>query len=58
MSKHTLQNPILESWSFGLRPKTSQRLSLLKRLVPVLLQLSPRHQLWIVEPDRIRYREE
>ncbi len=32
--------------------------ALLKRLVPVLLQLSPKHQLWIVEPDRIRYREE
>jgi predicted nuclease of predicted toxin-antitoxin system len=32
--------------------------ALLKRLVPVLLRLSPRHQLWIVEPDRIRYREE
>jgi predicted nuclease of predicted toxin-antitoxin system len=26
--KHTLQNPILESWSFGLSPKTSQRLLL------------------------------
>jgi len=32
--------------------------ALLKRLVPVLLQLSAKHQLWIVEPDRIRYREE
>ena len=32
--------------------------ALLKRLVPVLLQLSPKHQLWIVGPDRIRYREE
>ncbi|HEY6386626.1 MAG TPA: DUF5615 family PIN-like protein [Candidatus Acidoferrum sp.] len=32
--------------------------ALLKRLVPVLLRLSPKHQLWIVEPDRIRYREE
>jgi len=32
--------------------------ALLKRLVPTLLQLSPKHQLWIVEPDRIRYREE
>ena len=32
--------------------------ALLKRLVPGLLQLSPKHQLWIVEPDRIRYREE
>ena len=32
--------------------------ALLKRLVPALLQLSPKHQLWIVEPDRIRYREE
>lgn len=32
--------------------------TLLRRLVPVLLQHSPKHQLWIVEPDRIRYREE
>jgi hypothetical protein len=32
--------------------------ALLKRLVPALLQLSPKHQLSIVEPDRIRYREE
>jgi hypothetical protein len=24
MSKHTLQNPLLESWSFGLSPDTSQ----------------------------------
>ncbi len=32
--------------------------ALLKRLVLILLQLPPKHQLWIVEPDRIRYREE
>jgi predicted nuclease of predicted toxin-antitoxin system len=32
--------------------------ALLKRLVPPLLQFSPKHRLWIVEPDRIRYREE
>jgi predicted nuclease of predicted toxin-antitoxin system len=32
--------------------------AVLKRLVPALLQFSPKHQLWIVEPDRIRYREE
>src|SRR5260370_38978150 len=32
--------------------------ALLKRLLPALLQFSPKHQLWIVEPDRIRYREE
>ena len=32
--------------------------ALLKRLVPALLQFSTKHQLWIVEPDRIRYREE
>jgi predicted nuclease of predicted toxin-antitoxin system len=31
---------------------------LLKRMVPALLQFSPKHQLWIVEPDRFRYREE
>jgi hypothetical protein len=28
MSEHTLQDPILESWSFGLSPRTSQRLLL------------------------------
>jgi hypothetical protein len=43
MFKHTLQNPILELWSFGL-----------KCLVRALLQLSPKHQLWIVEPDGVR----
>jgi predicted nuclease of predicted toxin-antitoxin system len=43
------------------RPKSQDKptlFALLKRLVPVLLKLSPKHQLWIVEPDRIRYREE
>ena len=43
------------------RPESQDKptlLGILKRLVPVLLQLSPKHQLWIVEPDRIRYREE
>jgi predicted nuclease of predicted toxin-antitoxin system len=33
-------------------------ISLLKRTLPVLSQRSPERQLWIVEPDRIRYREE
>jgi len=37
---------------------TPTLIALLRRLVPVLRQLSPKHQLWIVEPDRIRYREE
>jgi len=44
-----------------LRPESQYKPALgglLKRLVSVLLQLSPKHQLWIVEPDRIRYREE
>jgi hypothetical protein len=43
------------------RPESQDKptpVALLKRLVLVLLQLSPNHQLWIVEPDRIRYREE
>jgi len=43
-----------------LRSKSQDKprfVALLKRR-PVLLQLSPKHQLWIVEPDRIRYREE
>jgi predicted nuclease of predicted toxin-antitoxin system len=33
-------------------------LSVLKRLLPILNQRSPERQLWIVEPDRIRYRED
>jgi len=33
-------------------------ISLLKRILPVLIRRSPERQLWIVEPDRIRYREE
>jgi predicted nuclease of predicted toxin-antitoxin system len=33
-------------------------ISLLKRLVPVLARRSPKQQLWIVEQDRIRYRED
>jgi len=33
-------------------------ISLLKRILPVLSRRSPRHQLWIVERDRIRYRED
>jgi hypothetical protein len=32
-------------------------IGLLKRLVPALIQRSPEQQLWIVEQDRIRYRE-
>lgn len=32
-------------------------ISLVKRLLPVLAERSPERQLWIVEPDRIRYRE-
>jgi predicted nuclease of predicted toxin-antitoxin system len=43
------------------RPESQDKptlVALLKRLFPVLPQLSPKHQLWIVEPDRIRYREE
>jgi uncharacterized protein DUF5615 len=47
------------AWTFAKSKSNEPTLvALLKRLVPVLLQLSPRHQLWIVEPDRIRYREE
>ena len=32
-------------------------LSMLRRLILVLRERSPDRQLWIVEPDRIRYRE-
>jgi predicted nuclease of predicted toxin-antitoxin system len=32
-------------------------ISVLKRLLPALTQRSPERQLWIVQPDRIRYRE-
>ena len=43
------------------RPEAQDKptlVALLKRLVLVLMQLSPKHQLCIVEPDRIPYREE
>ncbi len=43
-----------------LRSKTQDKitlLSLLRRVIPVLLQRSPAGQLWIVESDRIRFRE-
>jgi predicted nuclease of predicted toxin-antitoxin system len=33
-------------------------IALLKRLLPVFKNRSPRQQLWIVEQDRIRYRED
>jgi predicted nuclease of predicted toxin-antitoxin system len=33
-------------------------MSVLKRLLPILTRRSPERQLWIVEPDRIRYRED
>lgn len=33
-------------------------ISMLRRLVPVLREKSPERQLWIVEPDRIRFRED
>ncbi|HXL22689.1 MAG TPA: DUF5615 family PIN-like protein [Candidatus Dormibacteraeota bacterium] len=33
-------------------------LALLKRLLPLFKNRSPKQQLWIVEHDRIRYREE
>jgi predicted nuclease of predicted toxin-antitoxin system len=42
------------------RSKTQDKLtliSLLNRIVPVLKRRSPEGQLWIVQPDRIRYRE-
>jgi len=32
-------------------------ISILKRTIPVLIRRPPEHQLWIVEPDRICYRE-
>lgn len=31
---------------------------LLRHILPVLIRRPPERQLWIVEPDRIRYREE
>lgn len=39
-------------------PDTQTILSLLKRLIPVMVRKAPQRQLWIVEPDRIRYRED
>jgi predicted nuclease of predicted toxin-antitoxin system len=38
-------------------PDKATLISILKRIVPVLIQRSPERQLWVVEPDRIRYRE-
>jgi hypothetical protein len=51
----------IPSGNRGLSSKSQDKptlVALLKRLVPALLQFSPKHQLWIVEPARIRYREE
>ncbi|HKW62015.1 MAG TPA: hypothetical protein VJN89_05670 [Candidatus Acidoferrum sp.] len=42
------------------RSKSQDKLtliSILTRIVPVLKGRSPEGQLWIVQPDRIRYRE-
>ena len=42
------------------RSKSQDKLtliSLLTRIVPLLKRRSPEGQLWIVQPDRIRYRE-
>jgi hypothetical protein len=39
MSKHTLQSPTLESWSFDLSPKTSQRLLLFEAPRPIRFRL-------------------
>jgi hypothetical protein len=33
-------------------------ISVLRRLLLALTRRSPERQLWIVEPDRIRYRED
>ena len=43
-----------------LRPHAQDKpalIALLKSLIPALRQSSPEHKLWIVEPDRIRFRE-
>ena len=42
------------------RPSTQDKphlIELLRRLIPVFAVRSPAQQLWIVEPDRIRYRD-
>ncbi len=44
-----------------LRPPTQDKptlISLLVRLIPVFSVKSPAQQLWIIEADRVRYREE
>jgi predicted nuclease of predicted toxin-antitoxin system len=44
-----------------LRPRSQNKqtiLALLQNLIPVLLRSSPERRLWIVEHDRIRYRDE
>ena len=43
-----------------LRSKAQDKIrliSMLRRLIPILREKSPEGQLWIVEPDRIRFRE-
>lgn len=43
------------------RPNFQDKLtliSLMERMLPVLSRRSPRQELWIVEQDRIRYRED
>jgi predicted nuclease of predicted toxin-antitoxin system len=43
-----------------LRPNTQNKatvVSLLRRILPVLQERSPVGELWIVQPDRIRFRQ-
>jgi predicted nuclease of predicted toxin-antitoxin system len=44
---------------FGSKSQDKPTLSsLLRRILPMQIRRLPERQLWIVEPDRIRYREE
>lgn len=52
--------PVSHAGIVVLRPRSQDKmtlLSLLQILIPALLKSSPDHQLWIVEEDRIRYRD-
>jgi predicted nuclease of predicted toxin-antitoxin system len=53
--------PSLHAGIIVFRPRTQDKptlISLLRRFIPLLQKKSPNRQLWIVEADRIRYRED
>jgi predicted nuclease of predicted toxin-antitoxin system len=53
--------PSLHAGIIVFRPRTQDKptlIALLQRFIPILQTKSPNRQLWIVEMDRIRYRED